>query len=91
MTEWWSPLSSHAWAKEVRAELHPFQQLRKTLFVRSAVPEQVLSLSPLWFLAGICRQEEIEAKLKRIESLIVSLDKKTVPGITFHEKCQDYR
>uniref|UniRef100_A0A673LTJ8 Carbonic anhydrase VI n=1 Tax=Sinocyclocheilus rhinocerous TaxID=307959 RepID=A0A673LTJ8_9TELE len=29
---------------------------------------------------GICRQEEIEAKLKRIESLIVSLDKKTVPG-----------
>ncbi|XP_067302371.1 carbonic anhydrase 6 isoform X2 [Pseudorasbora parva] len=29
---------------------------------------------------GICRQEEIEAKLKRIESLIVSLDKKTVQG-----------
>ncbi|TRY96615.1 hypothetical protein DNTS_024246 [Danionella cerebrum] len=29
---------------------------------------------------GICRQEEIEAKLKRIESLIVSLDKKSVQG-----------
>ncbi|KAG1961726.1 carbonic anhydrase 6 isoform X1 [Pimephales promelas] len=29
---------------------------------------------------AFCRQEEIEAKLKRIESLIVSLDKKTVPG-----------
>ncbi|XP_050953309.1 carbonic anhydrase 6 isoform X1 [Labeo rohita] len=38
------------------------------------------SFLPRLSKGGICRQEEIEAKLKRIESLIVSLDKKTVPG-----------
>uniref|UniRef100_A0A8C2IBQ0 Carbonic anhydrase 6 n=1 Tax=Cyprinus carpio TaxID=7962 RepID=A0A8C2IBQ0_CYPCA len=36
------------------------------------------SFLPRLSKGGICRQEEIEAKLKRIESLIVSLDKKMV-------------
>ncbi|KAI7794110.1 carbonic anhydrase 6 [Triplophysa rosa] len=32
---------------------------------------------------GLCRQEEIETKLKKIENLIASLDKKMLPGPPF--------
>ncbi|XP_051518962.1 carbonic anhydrase 6 isoform X1 [Myxocyprinus asiaticus] len=38
------------------------------------------SFLPRLGTGGICRQEEIESKLKRIESLIMSLDKKVLSG-----------
>ncbi|XP_026096956.1 carbonic anhydrase 6 [Carassius auratus] len=81
-----SPITlSHNQIRKLESTLMDYEN--KTLWndYRIAQPlnERVVESSflPRLSKGGICRQEEIEAKLKKIESLIVSLDKKMVPGL----------
>uniref|UniRef100_A0A8C1QVI0 Carbonic anhydrase n=1 Tax=Cyprinus carpio TaxID=7962 RepID=A0A8C1QVI0_CYPCA len=83
-----SPITlSHNQIRKLESTLMDYEN--KTLWndYRIAQPlnDRVVESSflPRLSKGGICRQEEIEAKLKRIESLIVSLDKKTVPGLQY--------
>ncbi|XP_056305348.1 neuronal pentraxin-1 isoform X1 [Danio aesculapii] len=73
---------SHNQIRKLESTLmdHDNETLLNDYRMAQALNERVVESTflPRLSKGGMCRQEEIEAKLKRIESLILSLDKKAV-------------